>query len=221
MNKIILFFISYLIIFQLNSSAQTKYEIGLFAGTSYYMGEINPSRQFYAPSPAAGAMFKWSLNKRDALRFHAYYGHFRGSDRDFNNQFQQNRNASFSASLLDINAIYEYNFLPFQFNAHKRTFSPFLFVGLGYEFILQSQNNIGSHFAVPFGVGIKYFVSKKVTVGAEWSFRKTFRDNIDGLENPGETKYKSSISNTDWYSFAGFFITFRLFDHSGDCPAYR
>jgi hypothetical protein len=221
MNKIILVFISYLIIFQQNSIAEKKHEGGLFVGTSYYLGEINPSRQFYAPSLAVGAMYKLSLNKRDALRIHAYYGQFRGSDRDFNNQYQQNRNVSFSASLLDINAIFEYNFLPIHFNARQRAFSPFLFVGLGYEFILQSQNNIGNHFAVPFGVGVKYLVSKKVTVGAEWSFRKTFRDNIDGLENPGETKYKSSISNTDWYSFAGFFITFRLFDHSGDCPAYR
>jgi hypothetical protein len=223
MNKIILFSLLFLICFKQNSIAQTKikHEVGAFAGTSYYMGEINPANQFYAPSPAGGVIYKLLIDKRSALGAHVYYGQFRGSDSDFNNQYQQNRNASFAASLLDINAFYEFNFLPFNFNARKRVFSPFLFVGLGYEIKLQSQSNIGNHFAVPFGMGVKYLASRKVTVGAEWSFRKTFRDNIDGLENPGESMYKSSISNTDWYSFAGIFITFRLFDHSGDCPAYQ
>ena len=195
--------------------------MGVFGGTSYYLGDINQSRQFYAPSPSAGALYKLALNKRTAISARAYYAQFRGNDHDFNNQFQQNRNISFSASLVDINAVYEFNFLPFQFDAREPIFSPYLFVGLGYEIMIQSKYNVNNHFTVPFGMGVKYMLSKNATIGVEWSFRKTFMDGIDGIENPGETKYKSSISNTDWYSFAGIFITFRLFDHTGDCPAYR
>ena len=221
MNKIFLIAFFYVIFFQQNNFAQVRQEMGFFGGTSYYLGDINQSKQFYAPSPSAGALYKLVLNKRTALCAHAYYAQFRGNDLDFKNQYQQNRNISFSASLIDINATYEFNFLPFQFDARQPVFSPFLFVGLGYEVMLQSKYKVGNHFAIPFGFGIKYFLSKKVTLGADWSFRKTFLDGIDGIVNPGETKDKSSISNTDWYSFAGIFITFRLFDHTGDCPAYH
>jgi len=221
MSKIFLATLLYLILFQQNNTAQVKHEMGFFAGTSYYMGDINPARQFYDPSPSAGVLYKMVLNKRSALAAHAYYAQFRGNDHDFSNTYQQQRGISFSASLIDINASYEFNFLPFEFNGRKTIFSPFLFVGLGYEVMLQSKYNVPNHFSIPFGTGIKYIVSKRMTAGVEWSFRKTFLDKIDGVENPGEEKYKSSISNTDWYSFAGIFITFRLFDHSGDCPAYQ
>jgi hypothetical protein len=221
MNKIFLATILNLIFFLQYNQAQVIHQFGIFAGTTYYMGEINPSRQFYDPSPSAGLLYKLVLNKRAALGAHVYYAQFKGNDHDFSNEYQQNRAVSFSASLLDINATYEFNFLPFEFNARKTVFSPFLFVGLGYEYMLQSTYKVSNHFAIPFGVGIKYLASRKMTIGAEWSFRKTFLDNIDGIANPGETKYKSSISNTDWYSFAGIFITFRLFDHTGDCPAYH
>jgi hypothetical protein len=201
--------------------AQIIREGGLFAGTSYYMGDINPATQLYAPSPSFGAIYKINFNPRFVLRFQANYGQFRGSDSDFKNAWQQNRNTSFSASVLDINAGYEVNFLPYKPIDREVIFSPFLFVGIGYEFIIASQYNINNHISVPFGVGIKYMASKKITIGTEWTFRKTFQDNIDGVENPGQPSDKSFINNTDWYSFAGFFITFRLFDHSCDCPVYQ
>jgi len=220
MNKIFLATLLYLTFCLQPNSAQI-HQFGVFAGTSYYMGEINPSRQFYDPSPAGGILYKRILNKRAALGAHIYYAQLRGNDKDFSNLYQQNRAISFSASMLDINAFYEFNFLPFEFDARKTVASPYLFVGLGYEYMLQSKYKVNNHFAIPFGIGAKYLLSRKMTIGAEWSFRKTFLDKIDGIVNPGESKYKSSISNTDWYSFAGIFITFRLFDHTGDCPAYH
>jgi hypothetical protein len=206
----------------LKTQAQQKIrEAGFFAGTSYYMGDINLSRQFYSPAPSFGVLFKYRLNDRHCLRFHGLYGQFRGNDLDFNNDFQQHRAASFSTAILDINAIYEFNFLPFGYNPRKINFTPFLFGGVGYELVLQSQGNTGNHVALPFGAGVKYLLNRTTTVGFEWSFRKNFTDNIDGVQNPGKPIDKSVISHNDWYSFAGFFITFRLFDHIGDCPVYK
>ena len=62
-------------------------------------------------------------------------------------------------------------------------------------------------------------VAKRVTAGAEWSFRKSFNDRIDGLENPSGVH--SVIHNNDWYSFMGIFITYKFFNFAGDCPAYK
>lgn len=211
-----------LCLLHLKVHAQQKLrEAGFFAGTSYYMGDINPSKQFYTPAPSVGVLFKFCFNDRHCLRFHGIYGQFRGNDLDFNNEFQQHRAASFSTSILDVSSIYEFNFLPFNYDPRKISFSPFLFGGLGYELILQSQGNAGNHLAIPFGTGIKYHVNRTTTIGAEWSFRKIFTDKVDGVLNPGKPSDKSVISHNDWYSFAGFFITFRLFDHSGNCPVYK
>lgn len=208
-----------LVLFQ-NADAQRHSEIGAFGGVSYYLGDINRSQQFYRPLPSIGVLYHLVLDDRQAFRANVIYGQFQGVDRDFNNAYQQNRNISFSASLINLNVIYEFNFLSFHFNERARTFSPFLFAGLAYNFILQSPGNNHNHLSVPFGTGIKYMISKKTTVGVEWSLQKTFVDNIDGVVSPGEAQYKSPIINNDWYSFAGFFISFRLFDNS-DCPVYR
>jgi hypothetical protein len=225
MYKIVSILVFSVILPVTKTNAQPKSEAGFFAGTSYYLGDINPSRQFYSPSLAAGAMMKIYFNERHCLRFQGIYGQFQGNDHDFANEYQQFRNASFSASLLDFSAIYEFNFLPFRYNDRKTIFSPFLFGGVGYDVVLKAWNRanvpVSNHLVLPFGTGIKYLMSKKVTVGFEWGFRKTFIDNIDGVENPGQPNDKSLLSNKDWYSFAGFFITFRLFDRSGECPVYR
>jgi hypothetical protein len=203
------------------SFAQKKSEMGFFAGSSYYLGDINPSRQFYSLIPSFGGLYRYSINPREVLRANVFYGSVKANDIDFSNLYQQNRKASFSASFIDASLLFEFNFLPVVFQPRKINLSPYTFVGIGYEIILSSSNNTGSHFAVPFGAGIKYVVNEKITVGTEWSFRKTFVDRIDGVINPGEQKYQSAINNKDWYSFAGFFITFRLFDKTGNCAVYQ
>ena len=201
-------------------NAQAIKEAGVFAGTSYYLGEINPNTQFYDPSPSLGIMFKYLFNSRHGLRFNCFYGQFKASDLDFHNEFQQTRKMSFSATLLDFSGIYEFNFLPYKFKDRNIVFTPFLFGGLGYDFVLKTKYRIGDHFSIPFGFGVKYMATRGLTLGLEWSYRKTFQDKIDGVSDPGTPAENSIISNKDWYSFAGFFITFRLFDKTGNCPVY-
>ena len=222
MNKI---FLSLLfcgvVIHQSGSAQKITHEAGFFLGTSFYMGDINPTRVFYAPSLAFGALYKMNITDMQSLRVQVNYGEIKGNDKDFNNAYQQYRGASFSASLIDINLNYEFNFLPLQYKERKTTFSPFIFGGVGLDLPLKSPGGVPGHPSLPFGAGLKYLPAKNITMGVEWSFRKTFIDNIDGVLNPGNNIDKSLINNTDWYSFAGFFITFRLFDNSNDCPAYK
>jgi hypothetical protein len=196
-------------------------EGGFFAGTSYYLGDINPTLQFYRPSFAAGGILRWILNDRYALRGQVNYGKFVGNDLDFSNEFQQMRAASFTEAILDFQAVGEFNFFPFHHNPRKPAFSPYLFLGLGYALVTESSANSGSHFNIPFGIGVKYSLLKNVNIGVEWSFRKTFTDGVDGLVNPSGGKYQSSLFNKDTYSFAGIFITFGLFGGRRDCPVYE
>ena len=156
------------VIFNISANAQRYSEIGGFGGVSYYLGDINVGSQFYDSSPSFGILYRWNLDNRESFRVNLTYGHFRASDKDFDNAYQQAQGISFTASLLQTNVMYEFNFLPFAFYERRKTVSPYLFAGLAYNFILQAQYNIGDHISVPFGMGIKYKYSRKVTVGIEW-----------------------------------------------------
>ncbi|MDR1672065.1 MAG: PorT family protein [Bacteroidales bacterium] len=195
-------------------------DFGLFGGTSYYLGDINPRKQFYAPGISVGALLKHNFNEHHCLRASAYYGSFKGNDLDFKNAFQQDRQQNFSTSLIDLHIGYEFNFLPFTFNReHPTAHTPYIFFGLGYAVILKSTvNDINSgHMTIPFGAGYKYQINPAIGVGCEWGMRKTFTDKIDGVVNPGTYAVGH---NNDWCSFIGIFITFRIFEESFACPAY-
>ena len=199
--------------------AQKKADIGVFAGTSYYLGDINPAKQFYSPSFAVGALFRYNLNPRYSVRGSFYYGGLTGDDADFDNLFQSRRNASFSASVLDATLQFEFNFLPYNTIGKRFAYSTYVSGGLGVGFI---ANPLGFTYqlVLPFGVGFKVNVAKRLSTGVEWGFRKTFYDNLDGLENWVDPDYKGLFHNYDWYSIAGIFITYKIFEYKDDCPAY-
>lgn len=211
--------------------AQKDANFGVFAGTSYYMGDINPNRQFYRPGASLGLIYRINLNKRYSIRANAYYAGLSGSDTDFNNIIHTDRYyepVDFRTSLIDGTLQFEFSFLPFVPNSGKWDCTPYVAGGLGYSLIVSSSvrtnlatpylKNPVAHMTLPFGIGIKINLSRRVSAGGEWSFRKTFTDRIDFVQNP--TRELSLIHNNDWYSFAGIFITYKFFKFAGDCPAY-
>ena len=50
------------------SSAQDRLELGLMAGGSYYLGDMNPSQQFKMTRPAAAFFGRYMANDRIAFR---------------------------------------------------------------------------------------------------------------------------------------------------------
>jgi hypothetical protein len=210
------------------ATGQTFYkntDLGVFGGTSYYTGDINPRTPFYAPGIALGALIKHNFNEHHALRATLYYGQLKGNDLDFKNDFQQNRASEFKLSLLDFHIGYEFNFLPYITNRTESAHSPYIFAGVGYSFNLTStvRDAASGQFAIPFGIGYKYSINPAVGVGCEWGLRKTFTDDLDGITNPGTgtNGTHSVLHNNDWYSFVGIFVTFRIFEESFSCPAYK
>ncbi|MDR1339480.1 MAG: DUF6089 family protein [Prevotellaceae bacterium] len=128
-------------------------------------------------------------------------------------------------------------------------FSPYIFLGLGiailytdsnaktsdarsasslYPRIYGSNDNNASSiqvFNIPIGLGFKYSPWKRWTIGAEWQFRKTFNDDIDRFNNIkpsdiNDDKKGSVLMNTDWMSFLGVNISYRLAVKS-KCPAVK
>ena len=96
------------------AKAQRYTDFGLLAGGAYYMGEINPTRQFYSIKPSLGGFFRWNINKRFAARLSGYYLTLTGSDLDFPDRIHPERpNTTFSNPLVDFSAQAEFYFLPY------------------------------------------------------------------------------------------------------------
>ncbi len=215
-----LFLIVVIVLFSMSKPvpAQKYFDFGLFGGTSYYMGEINHAQQFYYPSISFGALARYNLNKRYAFRLNGYYGSLKASDSDFTTQLPTRRPMEVNTKILEYTAQFEINFLPYLTGTSKNNLTTYIAFGIGYAFpIGGNYYEPKSHLSIPVGAGIKFNVTDKVGMGAEWSFRKTFTDSLDGIESP---LGKRLLHNNDWYSFAGIFITYKFFNFAVDCPTY-
>ncbi len=206
------------------SEAQRKSDIGIFAGVSYYMGDINTNRQFYAPSIAIGPIYRYNFNPRTAVRLSGIYHQLRGNDQDFSDPYQLARGASFSGSYIDLAAMYEFNFMPYQTANRKTKYTLYVAGGPGYNIVLSSNTSTGinprSHFTIPFSLGFKFNAGKRLSAGVEWSPRKTYNDRIDGVQNIGTENQHYLVGNKDWYNFAGVFFTYKIFNRV-ECPTYE
>jgi len=197
-------------------------EVGGFAGVSYYLGDINLRTQFYKPGLSLGAMVKHNPADHHTFRFNIFYGQLKGNANDF--EYQHLGDYGFETSLLDSHIGYEFNFMPHVINRRKASHAtPYIFAALGYSLILSSNTTpkAESHVTIPFGVGYKYRINDVVAIGCEWGMRKTFSDKLDGLLNPGPEGTYSKWHNNDWYSFAGVYVTFIVYQKGFKCPAIK
>jgi opacity protein-like surface antigen len=207
-------------------SQKLKSEFGLTAGVAYYMGDINHTKQFYSPKIGFGILYRHNFNPRYAVRVFLNRLSVSGSDLDFSNGYQQSRAHSFSQSIVEFGSMAEFNFLDFVPVDYQR-FSPYITAGPSLAYTQIPGKNF--QIVIPFGAGIKYALNKRLTLGVEWVFRKTFTDRIDLLYNssisetspPIAYKQISSDNTKDWYSFAGIVISYNFASDKKWCPAYN
>lgn len=196
--------------------------IGAFVGGAYYNGEVNPQKILYMPSLAYGLMYRHDINNRMALKIQGDYTILKASDANSKNSYQLIRNHSFSNIIWDLGAQFEINFLEFNTeNFMTEYFTPYISTGayLGYE----PASAIPFFVSIPIEFGIKYALTKKITIGAMWQYRWTSSDQIDGLTAdviPFTQKQLSYNPDKDLISYLGVFITISLFKETIFCPAY-
>jgi len=212
-----------LVLVPIHSFSQRKSDFGLFAGTSYYMGDLNPVKHFRSPGIAFGPLYRYNFEPRNSIRLSAIYHSLSGSSAGYGDPFIESLNTSFDATFVDAAANYEINFLPYKTANRKLNQSLYLSAGLGYHFVLNSTVPFtNSHFAIPFGIGYKFNAAEKLSAGFEVSVRKAFTDSkIDGVTNITTEPNNTLFGNKDWYTFAGIFISYKIFNFREDCPAYE
>lgn len=184
-------------------SAQNS-EIGACVGTTFYLGELNPSKLFAQPRIAGGIVYRYNLSPRWALKANFLFGEVAGSDAVTNSGYE--RNLSFHSPITEFSAVGELNFLRLYNSVGKNHFTPYIYAGIslfsfnpmseykdGTVFELQSLGTEGqglegqpkkyslTHVAIPFGIGLRVNIGKYVCLGAEWGFRYTFTDYLDDV----------------------------------------
>lgn len=195
--------------------AQERNEMGALLGSTYYMGDYNPSTQFYRPKPAGGLLYRRNLSNFYSIRLSALIGSVAG-EHNPDNFFLPGDTPAFSKTFIDIDAVAEIGFLPFHTGMSRpRRITPYALVGVGAAMI---SNDITAH--IPMGIGVKYSPAHRWTVALEWRLHKTFYDNMDDYMNLTDGS-RSILHNNDWFGFGGILITYRLINNKAVCPAYE
>ena len=173
-------------------------DFGGMAGGTYYMGELNPGKQFLMTRPAFGGLLRYNVDSRWAARLNVLFGRIAGDDAV--SKADELRNLRFRSAITEISMIGEFNFLDYYTGSQVNFFSPYLLGGLGYftynpkapyggEYVeLHDKNTEGGDsdyklygVAAIFGFGIKYSVNSKIGLALEWGMRKTFTDYLDDI----------------------------------------
>lgn len=211
-------------------------DLGVIAQTAYYLGDVNHRSHFYNMRPATGFMVKENLNLRSAVKFTFTHAGLQGTDADFDNGYQQTRQATFTTTVNEVALTYEFNF--FEFSPRKKDFryiTPYLTGGLGLG-IISTEGGVApytinrtgqANLVLPIGAGFRFRISDRVGAGGEWVFRKTFTDEIDGIrsqyypEGAFSGRQLGYINSKDWYSFAGLYLTYTFYGRRHQCSAYQ
>lgn len=193
-------------------------EIGVGVGITNYLGDFNGSltKGF---QPQVNMLYRQVFSPYSALKLDLGYAPFKGSSRDVTTYFPDYGETpyTFSRTLVDLNAAYEYNFLPYGTGRDYRgavRLTPFIFFGLGATLTLGDPSTDAT-VNMPLGFGVKYKIGQRMNLGVEWAAHFTFSDKLDGVQDPYHIESSGLFKNTDCYSSLRVTLTYSF---SPKCP---
>jgi hypothetical protein len=184
-------------------------EVGGFVGGSFYLGDLNPTGLFSQTQLAVGAVYRYNLTTRWAVRGNVLWGTVMGDDKKYDNP----RNLNFRSRINEFSVQAEINFLTYFTGSKRYNFTPYIFGGVGiFSFnpqgLYQPDPNVKGEWvdlrdlrtegqglieypdvkmyntvqaALPFGMGFKYSLNCTFSIGAEWGMRFLFTDYLDDV----------------------------------------
>ena len=183
-----------------------RWHVNAFGGFSNYSGDLQDKFFTLDQSYASfGLGLQYDLTPNLSVIGNGNYAHIGASDA-FNKPSLQPRNLSFQSRILELNLLFEYNFM----DIRKSQFTPYVFAGLAvYHFNPYAYDTAGNkiylamlstegqglpqypdvkpysltQIAIPFGAGIKFRITDGVILAYEFNFRKLFTDYLDDVSN--------------------------------------
>jgi len=189
-----------------------KTQIGVLIGPSYYYGDIVTTLQPLSGRRSGSIFLRYKVNPNFCFRTNLSVAKIYGSDaHPSTTAWQKLRNLDFTANIFELSAMGEYNIIPDRNKARRvrDPFIPYVFAGIGviyYESYrpnpntgqlvslrqLQLDGTIYQPFslAFPFGVGLRYYINRNWSIGAEIGARWTTTSQLDNID--GNSLYPSS-----------------------------
>jgi len=186
-----------------------KMEIGAGTGLVSYVGDYNgnPLKDI---QPWLVIVAKYRLDPRVALAFDLGTGKLKGN--------AENGTYEFGHNVTEADVRLEYNFWPYgtghEYRGAQR-FTPFITLGMGAT--MYGGPEKGATINLPIGAGIKYKLSNRLNLTAEWAMRFTLTDKLDGTKDPKGIKSSGLFKNTDGYSVLQITLTYDLWEKCRTC----
>ncbi|MCP9236641.1 DUF6089 family protein [Lewinella sp. JB7] len=174
-------------------------ELGAWAGSSFYLGDLNTEFRFNHPNLSGGVAARYNFNHRIAVRGSFNYGHVEAYDRESENTFERLRNLSFRSSIRDLTAQFEFNFLPYFHGSREYFFTPYAFAGVSVlhftptavadggqvvnlrPLMTEGQDYGSFSTAFAYGVGVRWDLTYELSMDAHLSMRNASTDYLDDV----------------------------------------
>ena len=239
-------------------------EVGPHVGVSYYMGDLNPMLPFAQSQLQYGGLVRFNYNNRWTFRFDYSRATVTASDEVI--KWRPERGLNFTSKINDFSLTAEFNFLEYYTGNPKKNVSPYIFGGISvfqytafanvgdllvdlsdyategpedpdakwYDKMFGKTSPIGV--SIPFGMGVKFSLSRHMAATVEWRMQKTFTDYLDDvatvypeqhavytyedgstydLTDPTDNNYKpgqqrGNSAFNDWFGMARVSLTWKF-----------
>lgn len=221
-----------------------RYEAGLSGGSFIYQGDLTPSDvgSYQTMMPNIGFFAARILNRSFSLRANFTFGRLKGNDALYEKpEYRRQRNFNFTTPVTELSGVLVWNMLAKNSKEQPLRFSPYIFAGAGvsllhinrdwsnYNAAYFNSESISAGLAtdiahrlpravmvLPAGIGLKYALTRNVSLAAETGYRFMFTDYLDGFSqgaNPGKR---------DSYHGHSLGLIFSLgYKDRYDCPTVR
>ena len=183
-------------------------EVGPHVGLSYYMGDLNPALPFAMADLQYGGLVRFNYNNRWTFRCDYAYATVKADDKII--KWRPERELNFTSKIHDLSFVAEFNFWEYYTGNPKRNVSPYIFGGISvfyytvftdvgdtlvdlsdhkteplptdpkwYDKAFGKTSPIG--ISIPFGMGVKFALSRRMAGTVEWRMQKTFTDYLDDV----------------------------------------
>jgi hypothetical protein len=220
-----------------------KYQFGISAGAFIYQGDLTPSSigSYKTLKPVVNLFASRLFSPSFALRANLAFGGLRGDDAKYEDpEYRQQRNFNFHTPVIELSGLAEWNILGKNYTT--RGLAPYVFAGVGYGFlrIRRDWSNLNAAYfgaesdfmtnlsedaerslpkgllVFPVGIGARYYLSDKIGISAETSYRFTSTDYLDGFSRA------ANPSKNDYYHSHTIGVVYRLGKKNMlDCPVVR
>jgi len=207
-----------LVLFTKTAAAQNS-EIGFEIGGYNYLGDVTRNYEIGNYAPGAQFFVRRHVDQALSLRWSLGVGSLKGADDEAFDVFSANRRASFKGNFMNADLLFEYHFLDYRDEKNQQYWTPYILFGLGvYRF--EGEDNFGESYdssvnlRFPVGIGIKYQLNKRWTLGVSTSAIKSNSDLLDNVSvnNPNIKDYRGgNPNNDDWMFFTGFSLSYTFY----------